>query len=128
MAASTPVLPDQAGTALAPLVGRPLFQGILALQGSARRRPASPGGTSPGLSLDNRPSSWCAPRLPPGRRGATRGIANGAEAAMSETVVGHRSARDCAAALRRPGTALAELRIQRYTVGRSSLHGSTFPT
>jgi hypothetical protein len=47
---------------------------------------------------------------------------------MSETVVGHRSARDCAAALRRPGTALAELRIQRYTVGRSSLHGSTFPT
>jgi hypothetical protein len=47
---------------------------------------------------------------------------------MSETVVGPRSAWDCAAALRRRWTALAELRIQRYTVGRSSLHGSAFPT
>jgi len=47
---------------------------------------------------------------------------------MSETVGGHRSARVCAAGLGHRSAALAELRIRRYTVGRSSLHGSTFPT
>ena len=47
---------------------------------------------------------------------------------MSEAVMGHRSARVCATGSRQPGAALAELRIRRYTVGRSSLHGSTFPT
>src|SRR5690348_17131772 len=47
---------------------------------------------------------------------------------MSETVVGHRCASVCAAARWRPWSALAELRIRRYTVGRSSLHGSTLPT
>lgn len=47
---------------------------------------------------------------------------------MSETVVGQRSARVCATGLGGAGGTLAELRIRRYTVGRSSLHGCTSRT
>ena len=47
---------------------------------------------------------------------------------MSETVVGQGSARVCATGLGGAGGTLAELRIRRYTVGRSSLHGCTSRT